>query len=94
MDMRIPIAAAALLLVAGQATAATVKNTGSSEFTIGVDTGNSEKVDTVGAGKSVTLDCPDGCGVTGPWGFSWMVAGDDSITSDGKSLIVVDEEKS
>jgi hypothetical protein len=95
MDIRIPIAAtAAFLLVAGTATAATVKNTGGAEFTIGVDMGNSEKIDKVAAGKSVSLDCPDGCGVTGPWGFSWMVAGDDVISSDGQSLIVVDEKKS
>ena len=94
MDIRVLIAAGALVFAAGQATAATVKNTGGSEFSIGVDMGNSEETKTVGAGKSVKLDCPDGCGVTGPWGFSWMVAGDDTISSDGKSMIVVDEEKS
>ena len=48
--------------------------------------GSSEKVETIGAGKSVVIDCPDGCGVTGPWGFSWMASGNDVIASDGTDL--------
>ena len=92
MDIRVLIAAGALVFAAGQATAATVKNTGGSEFSIGVDMGNSEETKTVGAGKSVKLDCPDGCGVTGPWGFSWMAKGDDVIPTNGKSLVTVGEK--
>lgn len=85
------MATAALLFAAGQAAAATVKNTGSGEITIGVDMGNQEKIEKVPAGKSVKLDCKDGCGVTGPWGFSWMVAEGDTVTTDGASMITVTE---
>ena len=46
--------AAAGMLIAGAATAVTVKNTGKTDFTIGIDMGNSEKVETVPATKSVT----------------------------------------
>lgn len=78
---------AALLLLTGSAAAVTVENTSNKEFTIGVDWGNKEEVKKVPAGKSVSFDCKEGCGVTGPWYFSWMAKGDDTITSDGKSLI-------
>ncbi len=37
------------------------------------------------------IDCQDGCGVTGPWGFSWMASGNDIITSDGTALVTVQE---
>ncbi len=60
-------------------------------FTIGVDYGSKEKVETIPAGKDVKFDCNDGCGVTGPWGFSWKVKGDDVISSSGQSLISVQE---
>ena len=84
-------AAALVLAIASPALAVTVKNTSSGEFTIGVDMGNEEKVETIAAGKEVKLDCKAGCGVTGPWGFSWMAKGDDTISSDGKSLVSVAE---
>jgi hypothetical protein len=84
-------AAALVLATAVPATAVTVKNTSAGEFTIGVDMGSTEKVETIGAGKSVDVDCPDGCGVTGPWGFSWMASGNDTITSDGTALVTVQE---
>ena len=84
-------AAALVLTMAAPALAVTVKNTSKGEFTIGVDLGSSEKVETIGAGKSVEVDCPDGCGVTGPWGFSWMAKGNDTITSDGTALVSVQE---
>lgn len=84
-------AAAFALALTGTASAVTVKNTSSGEFTIGVDLGNEEKVETIAAGKEVKLDCKDGCGVTGPWGFSWMAKGDDVISSNGESLVSVQE---
>ena len=37
------------------------------------------------------IDCKDGCGVTGPWGFSWMASGNDIITSDSTALVTVQE---
>ena len=83
--------AALTVAIAGPSAAATVKNTSDGEFTIGVDLGNTEKVETVGAGKEVKIDCKDGCGVTGPWGFSWMVKDGDVISSNGQSLISVQE---
>lgn len=79
--------AAALLLLTGSAAAVTVKNTSTNEISIGVDYGNKEEVKKVPAGKSVTFDCKDGCGVTGPWSFSWMAKGDDTFTTGGKSMI-------
>jgi hypothetical protein len=91
MYWKLLVGTAALFLIAGPAAAATVKNTGSSEITIGIDYGNKEKVEKVPAGGSAKLDCKEGCGVTGPWGFSWMVAEGDTITTDGSSLVTVNE---
>jgi hypothetical protein len=86
-------ALAALALIATPAAAVTVKNSSSGEITIGVDTGNKEKIETIAAGKSVKLDCKEGCGVTGPWGFSWMASGDDEIDTDGTALVTVMDGK-
>ncbi len=80
------IAAAALLVIPAAAGAVTVKNTGKADYTIGVDRGNAEETKTVAAGKAETFECKQGCGVTGPWGFSWMVVEDDTIESDGTNL--------
>ena len=85
--------ATAFLLMAGPAAAVTVKNTSNAEITIGVDWGSKEKVETVPAGKSVTFECKDGCGVTGPWGFSWKASGDDEIVTDGTALVTVMDGK-
>lgn len=89
MHVRILMTTAALVLAAGTAAAATVKNTSDGEITIGVDMGNNEKIEKIAAGKSAKLDCKDGCGVTGPWGFSWWVAEGDTVTTDGSSLVTV-----
>ena len=78
---------AALLLLTSAAAAVTVENTSDKEITVGVDMGNDEKVQKIGAGESVKLDCKEQCGVTGPWGFSWMAKGDATISTDGQSLI-------
>lgn len=84
-------AAALAVALAAPASAVTVKNTSSGEFTIGIDYGTSEKIETIPAGKEVKFDCKDGCGVTGPWGFSWMAKGDDVLASSGQSLVSVQE---
>jgi hypothetical protein len=84
-------AAALALAVASPAFAVTVKNTSSGEFTIGVDMGSTEKVETIAAGKEVKIDCKDGCGVTGPWGFSWFAKDGDTISSNGQALVTVQE---
>jgi hypothetical protein len=82
---------AATLLLAAPAYAVTVENTSGNAFKIGVDYGDNEEVKDIAAKKSAQFDCPDGCGVTGPWGFSWMAQGDDRLSSNGKSRIVVGE---
>lgn len=82
--------AAALFLMMGSALAVTVENKSSGEITIGVDYGNKEDIKEIAAGKSVKLDCPDGCGITGPWGFSWWAKGDDTISTKGQSLVTVE----
>jgi hypothetical protein len=79
--------AVALLLVAGPAAAVTVKNTSGKEISIGVDYGSKEQVKKIGAGQSTSFDCKDDCGVTGPWGFSWMAKGSDTMSTNGKSLV-------
>lgn len=79
--------AGALLLLAGQAAAVTVENTSKKEISIGIDYGAKEEVKEVGAGKSATFECDEGCGVTGPWGFSWMAEGDAAFTTDGSRLV-------
>jgi hypothetical protein len=84
---------AALLFLTSAASAVTVKNTSDKEITIGVDMGNEEKTQTIGAGESAQLDCKQQCGVTGPWGFSWMAKGDATMSSDGQSLINVTDSK-
>ena len=84
-------AAAFALALTGTASAVTVKNTSSGEFTIGVDLGNEEKVETIAAGKEVKVDCKNGCGITGPWGFSWMAKSGDTIASNGQSLVTEQE---
>jgi hypothetical protein len=79
--------AVALLLLAGQATAVTVKNTSEKEISIGVDYGAKEEVKNVAAGKSATFECDEGCGVTGPWGYSWMAEGDATFSTDGSRMV-------
>lgn len=81
-------ATAALVLVLGSATAAsalTISNTGSKDFEIGLDQGDKETVHKVPAGKSINFksECNDGCGVTGPWNYSWMAKTGETISSDG-----------
>src|SRR5262245_12196224 len=92
-NLTLAVAAAALAAFAVPAAAVTVKNNSKAEITVGVDWGDKEKVETIGAGKSATIECKDGCGVTGPWGFSWMAKGDDEIATNGVSLVTVMDAK-
>lgn len=89
MFQSISSSCAVLLLLTSAASAVTVKNTSDKEISIGIDKGADEKTQKIGAGESVELDCKEQCGVTGPWGFSWMAKGDATISSDGQSLINV-----
>ena len=79
------------LALATSAAAVTVKNTSAGEFTVGIDYGNEEKVETIAAGKEAKVDCKDGCAVTGPWGFSWFAKDGDTISSNGQALVTVQE---
>ena len=65
----------------------TVKNDSGKQVSIGVDYGNKEQVKKIDAGQSASFDCKDDCGVTGPWGFSWMARGNDTINTNGKSSV-------
>jgi hypothetical protein len=82
---------AAAFLLAAPAYAVTVENTSGDAFKIGVDYGDREEVKDLAAKKSAQFDCSEGCGVTGPWGYSWMAQGDDRLSSNGQSRIVVGE---
>jgi hypothetical protein len=74
--------AVALMLAASPAAALTIENQDKAELKVGIDEGNVEHVKTVPAGKSADLSaqCKDGCGLTGPWGFSWMAKPGDKLT--------------
>lgn len=84
-------ALAALAATATAGAALTVTNKDSKEHTIGLDMGDKETVHKIPAGQSVTFknECDNGCGVTGPWSFSWMAKTGDTIVTDGKPLVTV-----
>lgn len=77
----------AAVLLTAPAYAVTVENTSGDAIKVGIDYGAKEEVKDIAAKKSLKFECPDGCGVTGPWGFSWMAQGDDVISTDGKRLV-------
>lgn len=76
----------AAMLFAAPAMALTIENQDAEELKFGIDEGNTEHVETVAAGATgdFTDKCKDGCGLTGPWGFSWMAEpGDTLVIKDG-----------
>jgi len=82
------VTAATVVLFAGPAMALAITNTGKDAQTVGIDRGAKEEVLKIGAGKTVTVKgCKDGCGVTGPWGYSKYSVAGDKIEFDGKSEI-------
>ncbi|WP_072391596.1 hypothetical protein [Hyphomicrobium sp. CS1GBMeth3] len=79
--------AIAAVLIATPAAALTIDNQDAAELKVGIDEGETEHVETIAAGKAGDLSakCKDGCGLTGPWGFSWMAETGDKLTfKDGK----------
>jgi hypothetical protein len=74
--------ALAAVLLATPAAALTIENQDKAELKFGIDEGDTEHVETVAAGKSgdFSAKCKDGCGLTGPWGFSWMAKAGDKLT--------------
>lgn len=73
--------AGALMLLPSAASALTLTNNEDAEITIGADAGNTETVHKIAAGKSLDLsnDCPAGCGLTGPWGYSHLALKGDTL---------------
>jgi hypothetical protein len=79
--------ALAAVLMAAPASALMIENQDKAELKVGIDEGDVEHVETVAAGKSadLTAKCKDGCGLTGPWGFSWMASpGEKLVFKDAK----------
>lgn len=74
--------AVAAALLATPAAALTINNQDAAELKFGIDEGELEHVKTVPAGKSgdFSAQCKEGCGLTGPWGFSWMAKAGDKLT--------------
>lgn len=82
-------ALAVLTLAAIPVGALTVKNNSGGEVSIGVDNGTAEEVYKIAPGGSVDVrqDCSSDCAVTGPWGYSRLVAQNATIETDGTSLV-------
>lgn len=79
--------AVALVAFATPAAALTIDNQDKAELKVGIDEGAVEHVESIAAGKTGDLStkCKQGCGLTGPWGFSWMAKpGDKLVFNDGK----------
>ncbi|WP_295555042.1 hypothetical protein [uncultured Hyphomicrobium sp.] len=86
------VTAFAVLSVAAIPVAAlTIKNTSSKEISVGVDNGTEEAVYQIPSGGSVDVkqDCSSDCAVTGPWGYSRLVAQDATIETDGLPIVTV-----
>jgi hypothetical protein len=86
-SVRIGWLAIAAMALATPAAALTVENQDKAELKVGIDEGVTEHVEAIAAGKTGDLSakCKDGCGLTGPWGFSWMAKpGDKLVFNDGK----------
>lgn len=84
--MKASALAIAAALFAAPALALTIENQDADELTFGIDEGNVEHVESVAAGETgdFTDKCQNGCGLTGPWGFSLMAEpGDKLVIKDG-----------
>ncbi|WP_295558739.1 hypothetical protein [uncultured Hyphomicrobium sp.] len=85
--IKVSLLAVAAALIAAPASALTIENQDKAELKVGIDEGEKEHVETIAGGKTGDLSakCKDGCGLTGPWGFSWMAKpGDKLVFNDGK----------
>ncbi len=92
LTTRAVTAFAVLSLAAIPVAALTIKNTSSKDVSIAVDNGTDEAVYQIPAGASVdvTQDCSADCAVTGPWGYSRLLAQTDTLETDGGSLVTAD----
>jgi len=85
--LKASLLAVAGALIATPTFALTIENQDKAELRVGIDEGNVEHVEAIAAGKTGDLSskCKAGCGLTGPWGFSWMASpGDKLVFNDGK----------
>lgn len=89
LTTRVVTAFAVLSLATIPVPALTIKNTSSTDVSVGVDNGIEEGVYQIPAGGSVDVreDCSNDCAVTGPWGYSRLVAQNATIETDGASLV-------
>jgi hypothetical protein len=92
LTTRVVTAFAVLSLATIPVPALTIKNTSSADVSVGVDNGLDEAVYQIPAGGSVDVreDCSTDCAVTGPWGYSRLVAQNVTIETDGTSLVTAD----
>lgn len=86
----------ALMLATSPAWAITVTNQAKQEHTLTVDLGATENDHKVAAGKSLNVDCPDGCALrlrSGPAGYDRMAdKGDKLVINQDGFLLYADEE--
>ena len=77
-----------LVLLAGPAMAVTITNQDSKEHTLTVDRGAQESQKKIGAGQSVQVDCPEGCGfrVLGS-GYGRQPGNDGKLIIDTKGML-------
>ena len=82
MLKEIAAATAAIILTAGSASALTIVNEDAKEYTLRVDEGARESTLKVPANDTVKLQgvCQDGCGLNGPWFYTWMAKAGDTVT--------------
>lgn len=90
MFKAISLSIATTAMLTTGAAALVITNKDAAEQKIGVHMGNKQRVDTIAAGKTLDLskDCADGCGLTGPWGFSWMAKTGEDFGFDSKKGII------
>lgn len=83
------LATLALAMMTSAASALVVTNKTDAEANIGVDMGNTERVETIAAGGTVDLskDCAAACGITGPWGYSRMVKTGEDFAFDKDGVV-------
>ena len=81
MTIKASLIAVAAALIATPAVALTIENQDKAELKVGIDEGNVEHVESIAGGKTGDLSakCKEGCGLTGPWGFSWMAKPGDKL---------------
>jgi hypothetical protein len=79
-----------LVLVASPAWAVTIANQSKAEQTLTVDHGDKQTDEKIGAGASVQIDCPQGCGLrtrSGPAGYGRMAQGNEKLVISAEGML-------